>query len=120
MEPNSELHIVFRFILAALATWRLAFLIVREDGPWEVFSRIRRRFINAFWGELFSCVKCLGMWIAIPFAFFVEGNWVELVVIWLALSGVTALMDEWTRPPFEWKDDEGDELLQTERDSTTD
>ena len=120
METNSEFHLVFRFILAALATWRLAFLIAREDGPWDVFSRMRRRSTNAFWGELFSCVKCLGFWIAIPFAFFVGGNWVELVVIWLALSGVTALTDEWTRPPFEWSETEGDELLRTEKDSLTD
>ena len=120
MESNPELHIVFRFILAALATWRLAFLIAREDGPWEVFSRWRGRFSDAFWGELFSCVKCLGMWIAIPFAFFVNGNWVELIVVWLALSGVTALIDEWIQPPFQWKETENDDLLRAEKDSYAD
>jgi hypothetical protein len=29
----------------------------------------------------------------------------ELVVIWLALAGVVALIDECTRPPFEWQED---------------
>ena len=60
------------------------------------------------------------MWVSIPFAFFVRGDWIELVVIWLALSGITALIDEWTRPPFEWQETKGDELLQTEPDHTDD
>ncbi len=49
-------------------------------------------------------MKCVGLWVAIPFAFFVRGDWWELVVIWLALAGVVALIDEWTRPPFEWQE----------------
>jgi hypothetical protein len=120
MSQSPDLHIIFRFFLAALAAWRLAFLIAREDGPWRLFARLRERLTPGILGELFSCVKCLGFWFSIPFAFFVGGNWVELVIIWLALSGVTALIDEWTRPPFEWKEDEGDELLRTGTDSSTD
>src|SRR5215831_2815576 len=93
----------FRFFIAALATWRLAFLLTRERGPWGVLDRLRRDVERRVAGELLKCVKCAGVWIAIPFAFFVRGNWPEIVVIWLALSGVVALIDEWTRPPFEWR-----------------
>ena len=70
--------------------------------------------------QLLGCVKCVGMWVSIPFAFFVRGDWAELVVIWLALSGVTALIDEWTRPPFEWQETKGDELLRPESDHSDD
>jgi hypothetical protein len=97
-----DASVFFRFLIAALATWRLAFLLARERGPWDIFVRVRRAVGSGFGGELFKCVKCVGLWLAIPFAFFVRGDWVELVVIWLALAGVTALIDEWTRPPFEW------------------
>lgn len=115
------MHITFRFFLAALATWRLAFLLAREDGPWRVFARFRQRMGYGFFDELFGCVKCLGMWVSMPFAFFVkDGNWVELVVIWLALSGVTALIDEWLRPPFEWQEASDDGLLRKESDRTDD
>ena len=31
------MNLMFRFLLAALAAWRLAFLLVREDGP-GIFS----------------------------------------------------------------------------------
>jgi len=111
---------MFRFILAALATWRLAFLFAREDGPGRIFARLRERLGGGFFGQLLSCIKCVGMWVAIPFAFFVRGSWVELIVIWLALAGVTALIDEWTRPPFEWQEANGNEMLRRESDHTDD
>jgi hypothetical protein len=94
----------FRFLIAALATWRLAFLLARERGPWDVVGRLRRGFGGGVVGELVGCVKCVGLWVSIPFAFFVRGDWLELIVTWLALAGVTALIDEWTRPPFEWQE----------------
>ena len=111
---------MFRFLLAALATWRLAFLLAREDGPWRIFGRLRNRLDPGLLSQLFGCVKCVGMWVSIPFVFFVRGDWVELVIIWLALAGVTALIDEWTRPPFEWQETKGDELLRRESDHTND
>jgi hypothetical protein len=106
--------VYFRFLIAALASWRVAFLLVREDGPGGVFAALRRKSGKGFLGKLLSCVKCTGTWIAVPFAFFVNGNWIELLVVWLALAGVTALIDEWTRPPFEWQEAKDDGLLPTE------
>jgi Protein of unknown function (DUF1360) len=103
---TSDASMFFRFLIAALATWRLAFLLTRERGPWGVLERLRRGTEHRVAGELLTCVKCAGVWIAIPFAFFVRGNWPEIVVTWLALSGVVALIDEWTRPPFEWREGE--------------
>src|SRR5437016_6969132 len=94
--------VFFRFLVAALATWRLAFLLAREGGPWNLFARLRMS-VEGLTGDLLKCVKCVGLWMAIPFAFFVRGDWTELVVVWLGLAGVTALIDEWMRPPFEWQ-----------------
>ena len=91
------MHPAFRFVLAALAAWRLAFLVAREDGPFRALARLRPRL-----GRGAACVKCVGVWASAPLAFFVGGTWVELLVTWLALAGVVALIDEWTRPPFEW------------------
>jgi len=104
-----ESGVLFRFAIAALATWRLAFLVVRERGPRDVLGWLRRRVGNGIAGELLGCVKCVSFWIAIPFAFFVRGTWTELVVIWLALAGVAAVIDEWTRPPFEWQESHEDQ-----------
>jgi heme A synthase len=103
--------VFFRFLIAALATWRLAFLLARESGPWDAASKFRRVVGGGLVGEMLRCVKCLGLWVAAPFAFFVRGDWPELVVIWLALGGVTALIDEWTRPPFEWQETREEGLM---------
>jgi len=100
--------VFFRFLIAALATWRVAFLLARERGPWDALVRFRRGAGEGLVGQLLKCVKCVGLWVAAPFAFFVRGDWWELVVIWLALAGVTALVDEWTRPPFEWHESTDD------------
>ena len=99
---------LFRFVLAALATWRVAFLVAREDGPGKAFARLRRL------GGPLACVKCASVWAAAPFAFFVGRDWVEWLVSWLALSGAASLIDEATRPPFEWQGGGGDELLRGE------
>ena len=101
----------FRFVLAALATWRLSFLLVREEGPWHIAADLRNAVKSEFMRELLACVKCTSMWVAIPFAFFVGTTFIELVVVWLALAGVAALIDELTRPPFDWQETENDELL---------
>jgi hypothetical protein len=109
-----DVGIWFRFAIAALATWRLAFLLAREPGPWGVFTRFRSAVGAGLLAELLTCVKCMGVWVAIPFALFVRGSMAELLVIWLALAAVTALIDEWTRQPFEWHESKEDEPLQTD------
>jgi hypothetical protein len=113
-----DVGVFFRFLIAALAIWRLAFLLAREQGPWNVLSRLRRSARGNVVGALFTCVKCVGLWVSIPFAFFVRGEWPEVVVIWLALAGVTALIDEFTRPPFEWQTTREDAPVGNESDRT--
>ena len=106
---------VFRFVIAAFATWRISFLLAREDGPWQILVRLRQAGGKGVFGQLLRCVKCTSLWVAVPFAFFVGGTWIELAVVWLALSGVASLIDEATRPPFEWQESRDEELL---RDSS--
>jgi hypothetical protein len=120
MSGTEAFHPMFRFVLAALATWRLAFLLVREDGPWDLSARLRRWLGEGFFGKLSGCVKCISFWVAFPLAFFVGGSWVELIVVWLALAGVTALIDEWTRPPFTWQEETPDELLRSDSNRPAD
>lgn len=96
--------LALRFVLAALASWRISFLLVREDGPGDVVRTLRERVGSGVLGRLLGCVKCTGVWTSIPFAFFVGGSAMELLVTWLALAGAIAIVDEWTKPPFEWQE----------------
>ena len=114
-----ELHAAFRFVVSALAVWRVSFLLARESGPWELLAGFRRILGKSVLGGAFTCVKCLSVWVAIPFAFFVGGGRWEKLVIWLALSGMASLIDEWTRPPFEWRETSESEVLPPGTDRTS-
>jgi uncharacterized protein DUF1360 len=88
-----------RFFLAALATWRLCHLLVKEDGPGDVVVRLRQRLGDSIYGRLVDCFGCLSVWIAIPLAFFVSEGPLNLVVTWLALSGAAFLLERMSPEP---------------------
>ena len=67
----SEAGTWLRFVLAALAVWRLTHLLAAEDGPWDLILRARGRLGATIWGKMLDCFNCLSLWIAIPFACFV-------------------------------------------------
>lgn len=46
-------------IVTALAAWRVAYLVTREDGPWAVLHRLRTRWPL---GGLLNCVYCASVW----------------------------------------------------------
>jgi len=98
---DSTWHVAVRFTLSALAVYRVSFLVAREDGPWEVFRRLRSAAKDTAAGHLVACVNCLSIWIALPLAWFVGNSWIERLVAWWALSGAAILMDRATRDPFE-------------------
>ena len=77
------------FALTALAAWRLASLLVNEDGPGAVFARLRRwagigyvvrqnadgqpeamRVSRGWLAEGLTCVWCVSVWTAAGFVLF--------------------------------------------------
>ena len=98
---DSTWHVALRFTFSALAVYRVAFLVAREDGPWGLLRRLRTSAEGSMAGRLVTCVNCLSVWIALPFAAFVGVSWVERLVAWWALSGAAVLLDRATRDPFE-------------------
>lgn len=112
------MSVALRLVVAILATWRVTHLLVAEDGPWDIFVRIRNRLGERFWGKLMDCFKCLSVWIAAPLAFFVGGNIIEIVVLWLAISGGAILLEEYVREPFTFEEGEEDGMLRSESDES--
>jgi uncharacterized protein DUF1360 len=79
-------------ILCALAVWRLAHLLAREDGPFDVIFKLRQRAGKGVLGSLLDCFYCLSLWIAIPFTLVLSREWLTGIVTWLALSGAASLL----------------------------
>lgn len=62
-------------LILALATWRLAYLLINEDAPFQVMKRIRARTTL---GGLLTCIYCASIWSA--------AGWVAL---WLLVPSLT-------------------------------
>jgi hypothetical protein len=101
-----------RFVIAALAAWRVTHLLSSEDGPADVIVRVRVWLGDGILGRLLDCFYCSSVWVAAPLALLVCRNPLDRLLVWLALSGAACLLERITT-------DEGrkavtDELLWSE------
>lgn len=79
-------------LILSLATWRLAYMLAKETGPYDILTRFRARFVL---GGLTSCVYCLSLWCAALLYLLWLTPAVVLVYI-LAASGGALLMYRYT------------------------
>ena len=98
-------------LLAVLAVWRTTHLFVVEDGPWQVFARLRRVAAAVRLQRLADCFYCASVWIAIPFALLLSRDWSVVAMCVLALSGGAILLERVTARPEAavWMEDEKEE-----------
>ena len=81
----------FRFVVAVLATWRVAHLVAREDGPFDVVVWLRTRAGSGVLGRLMDCPHCVGLWVAMPFACWMAETPSAWLPVWLGISGGASL-----------------------------
>jgi hypothetical protein len=87
----SEWPVLFQFVVAILATWRVAHLVAREDGPFDAIVWLRTRAGAGNLGRLMDCPHCVGLWIAMPFAWSLASTPVAWIAAWLGISGGASL-----------------------------
>jgi hypothetical protein len=92
----NEWSVPFRFVVAALATWRVAHLVAREDGPFDVVLSLRARAADGVLGRLMDCPYCLSIWIAMPCALAVGNTAAGWALAWLGISGGASLLERLT------------------------
>ena len=80
MVSSNDLNIL------AKASWRLAFMLVRENGPGNILLETRTKF-----GGAFNCVSCMSIWTAAIMLILWKTEYSWIVNI-LAISG-QALQD---------------------------
>jgi len=88
---------MLQFVLLSLAVWRLTALLVYDDGPGDVFVRLRD-FSDAHGGPL-HCFWCTSFWVGFVASFVVcNGSWYLLDIPWWlwcwGVAGMAALIDE--------------------------
>jgi Protein of unknown function (DUF1360) len=96
-------------IVAVLALWRVTHLFWGEDGPADIFVRLRRSAGNGFWGSLLDCFYCLSLWFAAPLAYVLGASWPDRILLWFGLSGGAILLERATShrapPPAVWHEE---------------
>ena len=102
-----------RFVIAALAAWRITHLLAAEDGPADAIVRVRARLGDGIVGRLLDCFYCLSVWVAAPMALLVCRDPLERLVTWIALSGAACLFERMTDTDGKRKA-VADELLRSE------
>lgn len=100
-----------RFAVASLATWRVAHLVVEEDGPFDLVVRLRQRAGDGALGALLDCFFCSSVWAGAACAPAVARRRRELPLAALALSGAACLLERVT------KGGDDDELLWQEAEA---
>ncbi len=99
------------FCVASLAVWRVTHLFYGEDGPGDVFVRLRRWAGDSFCGRLLDCFHCLSLWFAAPLAWWLGANGADRALLWFGLSGAAILLERVTTrelpavPPAVWRED---------------
>lgn len=75
-------------LILALATWRLAYMLTKERGPYKVFESLRHQ---AFFIHVLGCIHCTSVWLAVPlWILTLTPLW--FVVYGLAISGAALML----------------------------
>jgi hypothetical protein len=88
------------FALASLATYRLSRMITDEEGPFAVFTTLRRLYPPTDWvGRGLECIMCVSVWVSLLATALVTmlgyaDAWLWPLT-WLAMSAVTVLIRKW-------------------------
>jgi hypothetical protein len=94
----TEGHVVIAYLLAVFATYRVARILAMEDGPADVFQRIRERIDPT--GEQktslargVNCPLCVGVYVAFLMACLVPfQSWQMFVLAWFGIAGAQTLL----------------------------
>lgn len=89
------------FLIAGLATYRIARMLTEEDGPFSVFLRFRNRYTDdRDWFAIgIRCPYCVGFWVAafvVLFLVVLGLSRIEHVpLLWPAVAGAAVKIHEW-------------------------
>jgi hypothetical protein len=97
---------LIELILCSAATWRLAHLLSKEDGPFDIMYTIRKAAGAGFFGSLLDCFYCTSVWVALPIGIWQGNSLADKILYWWALSGIACLLEQATNKPIYSKKNE--------------
>jgi hypothetical protein len=92
-----DFKLVWCFTLCALAVWRIAHLIARESGPWNLYLRMRTALGFDVLSRTMACFYGLSLLTALPPALWLSSGRMDFLVQWMAISAVACLLEKATQ-----------------------
>jgi hypothetical protein len=89
-----EINFAWRFVLCALAIWRVAHLLAWSNGPMHLIERMRASLGSSTIGRLMDNFYSWSFLLSLPPAIWMSSSRMVFFVQWLALSVVVCLL-EW-------------------------
>ena len=86
------------FVVGCLATFRLALLVSKEEGPANMIETLRNAAPLGWIRRGMNCEWCQSFWwgMATSFFFTVTGriSWTDFVLYWLAFSAAAIVLNQ--------------------------
>jgi hypothetical protein len=71
----------FILIISSLAVFRLSELVAYDEGPFEIFKRIRNLFRHGSQiDKMLECIYCNGIWWSLLLTIFLSG--IHVIEVW--------------------------------------
>lgn len=93
---------VLNFLVLTLVCYRLNRLVAIDDGPMDMFLKLRIKLgaynynengeVETNLGKFISCPHCIGVYTALPLAFLMNGFEWYILVYWLAIAGGSSFL----------------------------
>ncbi len=86
------------YILSVFAIWRIAYMITKEDGPFNIFTKLQNFLYKTniqFFIKLTECFYCLSIWISAIFSIFLAKNILEFILYTLSLSTLSIIVEKY-------------------------
>lgn len=74
------------FLVAALAVYRVSYLIAQEEGPLSIIAKVRGKIDpdqDNWLGRGVRCVACVSFWVSLIIVLLIGASWLE----WLGVAG---------------------------------
>jgi hypothetical protein len=93
----TEISFAWCFSLCALAIWRIAHLLAKENGPWNLIVRLRDNLGSGMWGQLMDSFYCWSFLISLLPSSWLSSSQMGFLIQWMALSAVACLLERATQ-----------------------
>lgn len=85
---------VINIILVTLGVFRLSYMVSNEDGPGDIFSKLREWVGQSNWvGRGLNCFLCVSFWVSSFGAFFLYPDDSKMFFTsWFAIAGLCLII----------------------------